>query len=442
MRMQKNSPERHPKTTPNVQDQKPIRGWIWVLASFVLFVTAISLGSLGGYYSVIQALKSQQEAMEDIELQTQFNLGIQDLDEGRFEVAKQRFEYIVSINPNYPGVMEKLAISMQVLYSTASPTPPPAEPTATATRDPRPIEELYTLASSFIANQDWDNAIDTLAALRKEDRTYQTPRVDGMLYLAMRSRGVIKIMQSCNLEGGIYDLAQAERFGPLDADASQARQWARLHIIGLSFWEVHPEQAVYYFSQVASALPYLCDGSGWTAQDRYRTALKQYGDLLATNGEWCEAMNQYQLALSIRPDSAMQQAYQDTADRCLALTITPTVSSTSSLTTTVTVTTTPTLPIQLSETPTSSPATATLQIPTSTPTATIIASTPTPTLTQGITPSATDTPQVEETAHPSVLQPAGYTVPMSNFEATQLSGNGFLDMPSIWHEWLQRIINW
>jgi TPR repeat protein len=50
-----------------------------------------------------------------------------------------------------------------------------------------------------------------------------------------------------NLEGGAYDLALAERFAPLDVQANSWRELARLYLFGSSFWEVMPEQAVYYF---------------------------------------------------------------------------------------------------------------------------------------------------------------------------------------------------
>ena len=78
-----------------------------------------------------------------------------------------------------------------------------------------------------------------LIPLRKDDITYHAAEVDGMYYMALRNRGVCKIYPqsyepnaSCatlniNLEGGIYDLTQAEQFGPLDATASALRTWAR-----------------------------------------------------------------------------------------------------------------------------------------------------------------------------------------------------------------------
>ena len=125
--------------------------------------------------------------------------------------------------------------------------------TLTPTHDPRPNQELFDQANRYAAEANWDGLIDTLAALRKSDPGFQTARVDGLLFAALRYRGVDKILHA-NLEGGVYDLAQAERFGPIDIEALNVRQWARLYMFGLSFWEVHPEQAVYYFAQVAAAV--------------------------------------------------------------------------------------------------------------------------------------------------------------------------------------------
>ena len=317
--MQVDIRETQPSPAPERRPEKPPRRWVWALIALALIGSAIILGAVGGYLSAERRLKSQQAALASSELQQQYNLGVSDLEAGRYEVAKQRFEYIISVDPQYPGAMEMLAQSMQVLYATATPSPPPATALPTATRDPRPIEELYNQAQAQISNQDWNGAIDTLAALRKEATEYQTASVDGMLFLALRGRGVVKILQGGNLEGGIYDLAQAERFGPLDVEANQARQWARLYIYGLSFWEVHPEQAVYYFSQVAAAMPYLSDASGWTASDRYRAALIQYGDLLADQGAWCEAMQQYQLAMAIRSDPELSTAFEQAAEHWLSV---------------------------------------------------------------------------------------------------------------------------
>lgn len=210
--MQKKISQTQPSPPQGKRSLRPVPRWMWGLITIVLLSGAVILGSLAGYISAGQARTSQLAAYAQEGLDQQFELGVQDLETGRYEVAKQRFEYIISIDPDYPGVMDMLAQSMLVLYGTATPTALPATASPTATRDPRPIEELFNSAMAQFNSQDWDGVIDTLSTLRKEDRAYQIASVDGMLFMALRSRGVNKILQNGNLEAGIYDLALAERF--------------------------------------------------------------------------------------------------------------------------------------------------------------------------------------------------------------------------------------
>jgi hypothetical protein len=218
-----------------------------------------------------------------------------------------------------------------------------------------------------------------------------------MMYLALRNRGVLKILEESNLEGGSYDLALAERFGPLDVEANTARDWARLYMYGVSFWEAIPERAVYYFSQVAAAAPYLRDGSGWTARERYREVLIQYGDLFAAQENWCNAQAQYELAGSIRLDDRLQGKIVDAAQNCAP----PTEIPTETLMETATPTLTPTLEIIL---PTETPTLETQPTATETPPPPLEPSptsgevTPTDTLPP---PSETPSPPTETPAPPS-----------------------------------------
>ena len=54
--------------------------------------------------------------------------------------------------------------------------------------------------------------------MRKYDPNYNTSLVDGMYYFALRNYGYDLITKQGNLEGGIYQLTLAERFGPLDRE--------------------------------------------------------------------------------------------------------------------------------------------------------------------------------------------------------------------------------
>jgi tetratricopeptide (TPR) repeat protein len=345
-----------------------------VLAASIM----VLLGALLGFQSGSQNQEIIQTKIIEQTLKEQYDLGVQDLEAGRYEVARQRFEYILKHNPSYPDVTEKLAQAMAVLYATATPTPPAATVSPTPTRDLRPVEEMFAQAQAQIAGQDWNGTIDTLVALRKENRSFQVARVDGMLFISLRYRGMDKIWKEGNLEGGLYDLSLAGNIGPLDVQANSARDLARLYMIGSSFWEVHPEQAVYYFGQVAAAAPGLRDASGWTASERYRATLIQYGDLLASQKDWCNAQEQYQLAYSMGADATLQATIQEVALKCSPPSPTPELT---------TETPTPTATIAGTTPPPASTPTATIAGTTPPP-----AFTPTPTATQGLLPSPTSTP--------------------------------------------------
>lgn len=376
-----------------------------LLALFAAGLLASSMvtGALAAYESVWYNQRQLQTEQAYHILTEQFLLVLQDLEAGRYEAGRQRIEYVLAHDPSFPGATEQLARVLLILNATATATPQPlaatsspvpATPTLTPTTDLRPVQELFSHAEAAVQAGDWQQAIELLGALRNADAGYEVTRVDGMLYLALRQRGVDRIYRGQDLEGGSYDLALAERFAPLDGKANQARELARLYLYGSAFWQAYPEQAVYYFGQLVSLAPSLSDASGWTASDRYRASLIDYGNLLAAREDWCNAQVQYDLALSMRTDGALQATATFLALQCSPPTGTPTPTETG--TATPTETPTPTLLPTATATPpdtatftaTGLPATAT-QTPeiTSTP----AEDTPSPTAPPVESPTATAT---------------------------------------------------
>ena len=286
----------------------------WSLLGLLGLVLIAVLSAFGGYNEGIRQRKQAEVAQVSSQADEQFQLGLQDMQAGNFDLARQRFEYVVELDPAYPGVTEKLADVLFYLNATATPTIEPT-PTITPTPDTRNVQELFTQAQQDLANSEWSTAIDTLLGLRKADPTYQPVWVDDMLYLSFRNRGKSKILNA-DLEGGIYDMTIAGQFGYLDFDSRSLQDWARLYLTGASFWELDWSQAVFYFAQVAPALPNLRDGSGWTAAERYRLALIGYGGDLAEKGEWCDAAQQLELGLSMGPDQDAQKLYDEASNHC------------------------------------------------------------------------------------------------------------------------------
>ena len=293
-------------------------GWSWVLWSIlgILILALIAAGSAyGGYVSARQERANVYSTRVSGEAQAQYDLAIQAIASKNFDLARQRLEYVITISPDYPGAAEKLTEVLLEQRITATPTTAPT-PTLTPTPDMRGRDELYTQAQSMMASGDWEGAINALLSLRQKYPEYMAIDVDGMLYVALRNRGIDKIAKNADLEGGTYDLTLAERFGPLDAEAKNWRDWAELYIRGASFWDVDWAQAVYFFSQLAPSAPNLRDASGWTASERYLKALLGYGDWLSANGQWCSAKDQYELYLTLIADSQVQPTAEFVFEKC------------------------------------------------------------------------------------------------------------------------------
>ena len=349
----------------------------------------IFAGGILGYSTGSAEGSRLHVAIADNEINEQFELGVQDLNAKRYDLARQRFEFVLTLDADYPGVAEKLAEVNGILYATATPSPLPPTLTPLPTRDLSPVEDIFQRALEAFDQGEWNTTIDSLVALRQEDPLYRVVEVDSLLYRSLLNRGIDKIRLESNLEGGIYDLALAERFGPISATANNWRNLARLYLIGSSFWEVYPEQAVYYFGLAASGAPYLRDASGWTARERYRASLLQYADQLVKKGDLCAAQGQYALALAIRGDLVIEPVATAVAVQCFS----PTESA---LTGTPTETVTPTCTLIFSTiTPTLmlSATSSITQIPTPslTSTITVLSATPTSTQVAVATPTATVT---------------------------------------------------
>jgi tetratricopeptide (TPR) repeat protein len=333
--------------------RKDFRRLIWVFFTVLMLVLGSVTGALAAYRSAANTLQDRQGFQSILVLTDQFNRGLADMETGQFEIARKRFEFILSEDPNFPGAVEKLAEVRQILYATTTPTPtgtptptPTDTPTVTPTptRDPRPLEEQLSVALASINEGDWNRAIETLLAMRSSDPSFQTVRVDGLLFLSLRSRGLDRILNRRDLEGGAYDLSLAENFGPLDSRATWARQMVRLYMYGSAFWEAYPEQAVFYFGQVAAAAPYLTDASGWTSSARYRASLVHYGDYLARQDDWCSAQAYYELALSYGFDGELAEKVEKAAYECSPPTATPTQEPTGTVTPEIVLTETPDAP--------------------------------------------------------------------------------------------------
>jgi tetratricopeptide (TPR) repeat protein len=306
--MSETQPSNLSDTQPRKIKKQPLRAGFWI--SLLILISALALGTTAGYGEGVRERVNAEATLDAQQFSEQFALAQQDFDAGRYDNARQRIEHILGLDPNYPGAAAMLADVLVKQSITPSPVPT-ATPTITPTPDLRNQDAIFAQAQQQAQGKDWTGLLGSLDSLRKADPTYKVVQVDGWYYAALRNRGVDQIMgqgayaQTTNMEGGIYDLTLAERFGPLDGYADGLRNFARMYITASSFWDVNWPQAVDYFRQVYQFAPNLRDASNVTAGQRLHEALLKYGDQMSASAKmkdrcvaldlWSEAGNISQL---------------------------------------------------------------------------------------------------------------------------------------------------
>lgn len=334
------------------------RPWAWLLIFPAILLVVVVVATATGYLA--GAAEASQRSTQDSARasQEQFDLGVQDLLAARYELARRRFEYILSIDPTYPGAAELLAQALQALnVPTSTPSPSPVPSTPTATLDVSSLDGLFAQAQSSFGQGDWSGTLHALLAMRAEDPQYRLAEVNALMGITLRNRGVEKILQGF-LEQGIYDLALAERFGALDAQAIAWRNSAQFYLIANSYIGVNWPQAAEYFRQI-------CSAQTWDACSKYALAAMKYGDLLLATQDVCGAMFQYQSSLNAMFNAALGPTATSAADRCLTATAaTPT--STPAIGT-PTPTSTLETPVATTEAPSETPTATPTETPTEAP---------------------------------------------------------------------------
>jgi len=288
-----------------------------------------ALGGLGGYFQAVNERVAHQEAVVGTEVADQFLLGLINYERGEYEIARQRFEHILKIDPdNAPAAEELKKVLLEMAYNNQLPT---ARPTATigitATPDTRQLEEIYNQVILLRDQQNWDTMLMELDSLRSHDIDYKTVEVDGLYYLAYRNRGLHRIQVEGNLEGGIFDINRAELYGPLDVEARNYRDWSSSYITGVSFWEINWDEVLNYLSPLAISAPFLSDSSHFTVQDRVATAqVEVYSQLVETARyrydvrKWCDAYDLFnEAATYIQLSNEELSMFQDAKNKCFGI---------------------------------------------------------------------------------------------------------------------------
>jgi hypothetical protein len=411
--MAMNTPERtNPEATQphpvagspsSLSDTQPIRPaknkpvpkslWPWLVAIPIFAIVVLCVSAASGYYSGLEMRESSYTQRVGQVSKEQFDIGVEDLMAGRHELARQRFAYVLEIDPAYPGAADYLSMALDALNQPTLTPIPKVSPTPSVTPDLGSFEGMFLSAQAAFNRSDWNETLNILIILRGEDPSYRLNEVNQMMAIALRNRGMDKLLSS-QLEQGIYDLTLAARFGPLDNQALSWRRSAEFFLTANSYFGLDWSLAADYFGQI-------CQANIWGACYKYAESAREYGKLLLEEEDICEASFYFGESLLHKDDQTLVKTATKVAGICFTATApTPTVTMTVGTETpdwiltpssTPTITPTPTISATVTMTPdvTATP-TLTPQV-TATPTVTL-GITMTPTSTDTLTPSPTATP--------------------------------------------------
>ena len=281
-----------------------------------------TLSGFAGYQVGLAQRRQQEIGMRVYKAAQQFERGLVDMRTGNFIQAKQRFVYVAEIDPNYPGIVNQLTLVELAMRATATPTPGAAA--VVVPSNIKGSEALFNQAREYLAQKEWAATIEVLDRLRQEDLKYQTVDVDGMYFIALRNLGVDNMLKNGKLEQGLYNLAIAERYGPIDKDAEGYRTWVAMYKTAARYWDIDWNKMVYWMEQVYNMLPGIRDGSNYTSGERLRVGYTALGDGKMQEQDYCAAAEFYSKGLSIRSDNALQGKYDNAHKKCIASIATPT----------------------------------------------------------------------------------------------------------------------
>lgn len=343
------------------------------LGILLLLGGVVLLASALGYQAGISDRGAAAATAQAGELQVQYDLAVQDIQLRYYARAIQRLEYILRIDPQYPGVGAMLADARAALAATQNGTVA-AEVLPTTT--PRPTlnvsspEDLLAQIQAAEQAADWDAMVEAAVALRATYPDYQPDQAADYLFRALRNRGVSRVDGSTlQLELGLRDLDEAERLAPLDEEAQQRALWAYLYLDGGQRWDLNWGYVVKQYTTLYTVAPYFHD-----VQSRLTIANARYADELAAGGAPCDALPYYEASLNLQPSETVDARYQTAVQTCAEGTPTPDPNAT----------------IDPNATPTDTPDP---DLPTSTPDPNGDSPTLTPTVDTGptLTPTATPT---------------------------------------------------
>ena len=292
-----------------------------MLGIFLILFAVSAAWMLGIAYFGTQSGQKQRAETQQMEMAAQIarqvELAQEDVENGRFNLATRRLEWVLEQQPSHP---EAIALIEQINASQSA-TATPA-PTSTPAPSPTPGDITDTGAeltriNTLINAQKWEQAISALSAFQREFPNDERSRTDQMLYDALIVYG-LELLETDQIERGLFYLEQAETLGDLPQEALDYQLWGETYLQGLAFYDVNWDVAAYYFRNLCLAAPFY-----QSSCELLQESLVNFGDQYSYAQDWCPAIPIYQESLTYDNSQDVRNKLSTARDGCAQATPTP-----------------------------------------------------------------------------------------------------------------------
>ena len=298
------------------------------ILGLMMIITAVLLVwyPIVGYIGYQQGQELLQEKRVNTltdQINTQLGLARQNINDGQYNLARTRLDWVLEHAPNNPEVPilladidKRLNINPTVeAKSTATATPIPL-PTPTPGLIGDPGDELARI-ERVVQNENWEDAIKALTAFQFQYPNVNRETTDRLLYDAYIARG-LEVVEGDQVELGLAYFSEAEKLGDLPQEALDYQLWAELYMSGIAYYGVNWDIAAFNFRELCLSAPFFQDSCSLLQQ-----SLVNQAGVFAYNLDWCPAEFYYREAASYGADSLLNNNLGEARANCANATPVP-----------------------------------------------------------------------------------------------------------------------
>ncbi len=296
---------RRPKRSVR-RNPRPIVTVAMVFAIIACVLTAnISLSAGGGALAGQRDRNVWATQTTEAEVDLQYELALTDISETQYGISAQRLRWVLDRQPNYADAAEQLIqVEQQITSSAFQPTVPPP-----GSDEP---DILYTEAQAFAAAEEWASTLARIDQLQVIAPDYRFDDVQELKFTALEALGLIYV-RSDRIEEGLFLLEQASAIMPLSDTAEGEQNLAELYSDAQIYIDLDWAVVVDKYQQIYNLAPNYRN-----FPFEFQIALSEYGRQLEDSAQYCDAVIQYEYALSLfaDPDPLIAARLEGVGESC------------------------------------------------------------------------------------------------------------------------------